>query len=149
MSIILEALPVEAVLALSKLADKDSKVCKSARKYIKPGRIYKGRVTVNVAYEVRAVQAGSNPAVPLDAWAILAAILDTPDGLEIVGDGAERAHHYRESQAHVKGLAKDAASETWTFTRPASIRVTVKNEVSDASVSQNLDEIISAQGGAK
>ncbi len=133
----LEDLPVDAVLALSKLADRDTKACKAARKYIQPGRTYRGSLLIDLHYEVHATPPGKEPSVPLDAWSILAAVLDTPDGLDVVQDASERAHHYREGTAHVKQVAKDAASETWTFTRPASMRVTVKNDLREAVAEQH------------
>jgi hypothetical protein len=142
----LDTAPVDAVLALSKLADRDSKIYKTARKYVRGGRDYKGSVTVSVEYHIKTEYPGNDPAVPLNAWAILAAILDTPDGLEIVRDGAERAHHYKDNQDHVKGLAKEAASETWTFTRPASMRVSVKHEDVEVIDLQRF-ETITVKGG--
>ena len=133
----LENLPVDAVLALSKLADKGTKECKSARKYIQPGRTYKGSLLIDLHYELHATPPGKDAAIPLNAWAILAAVLDTPDGVEIVQDAAERAHHYRESLDHVKQVAKDAAQETWLFTRPSSMRITVKNDLREAVSEQH------------
>ena len=143
----LENLPVDAVIALSKLADRDSKTCKNARKYIQPGRTYKGRLLIDLSYEVHAAPAGKDVSISLDPWAILAAVLDSPDGLEIVRDGAERAHHYRESIDHVKKVAKATAVDSWVFTRPGSMRVTVKNDLRDAVAEQPFTTLAKSVGG--
>lgn len=140
----LENLPVDAVVALSKLADRDAKPCRNARKYIQPGRTYKGRVMLDLSYEVHAAPPGKDVSIPLDAWSILAAALDTPEGLDIIQDAAERAHHYRESTDHVKQVAKKAASETWLFSRPASMRVTVKNDLREA-VAEQLTKVVGGE----
>ena len=137
----LDDLPVDAVLALSKLADRDTAACKAARKYIQPGRTYKGNLLIDLHYEVHATPPGKAVSIPLDAWSILAAVLDTPDGADVVQDAAERAHHYRESTAHVKKVAKDAASETWNMKRPGSMRVTVKNQLREAIAEQTTKAV--------
>lgn len=126
---LLESLPIDTVLALAKLVSDDSKSYKAARKLAQPGRSYKGTIDLSLDYEVNVAPAGGPVAVRLDPWAILAALLDTPDGLEAVQDAAERAYHYREGTAHVRGVAKESAQDTWDFTRPGSIRLTVRNEL--------------------